>query len=282
MVKNAVTVACVVLLSACSSLPDWVTAPQFSIFGTNAELGHYSFDWRLSGERQVAPLQVFDNGNKIWLQFMPEQPIPAIFQNTPEGERPLRYKRDGDYLVLDGVWPKLSFRGGSLVAYAERNVTTDTASVQDLVVSAPPAASPAVVAPQSDTRVIDTAPVSRSKASDADIRRLTSASFASTRTRPLVAAYGVTMLDQNLRRALNRWATQASWTFGAEHWTVDVDIPISGEATFGHSFEESVQDLLAATELAERPLRPCFYSNRVLRVVPYSQSCNRSTGVRES
>jgi len=286
MVKIASTVICAVFLSACSTLPDWVIAPQFASLGSAAELGNYSFDWDLSGERQVAPLQVFDNGKKIWLQFMPEQAVPAIFQNTPQGERPLRYKRDGDYLILNGIWPKLSFRGGSLVAYAERRVIMNSASVQDTVLpTASDAISAAIDLDSVTPKVADTSsqPLAELAVSPSeDARRLTSPSFSSVRTTPLTSFYGVTMQDQNLRKALNRWARQARWTFGAEHWTVDVDIPISGEATFGDSFEDSVQELLAATELAERPLRPCFYSNRVLRVVAYSQSCDRSAGVRES
>jgi len=34
--------------------------------------------------------------------------------------------------------------------------------------------------------------------------------------------------------------------------------------------------LLASTELGDRPLRPCFYSNKVVRVVPYAQVCDRT------
>lgn len=301
MVKIAITVVCAVFLSACSTLPDWVLAPQFSGLSSAAELGNYSFDWHLSGERQIAPLQVFDNGKKTWLQFMPEQVVPAIFQSTPQGDQPLRYTRDGDYLILDGIWPKLSFRGGSLVAYAERRTTIGAVSKQDTTMSTSAEATPIAVDLDPDmTKVFDisseapaesvlstpsvapVAPVEFAASPSDDARRLTSASVSSALLNRPTAFYGVTMQDQNLRKALGRWARQATWTFGAEHWTVDVDIPISGEATFGDSFEDSVQDLLSATELAERPLRPCFYSNRVLRVVAYSQSCDRSAGVRAS
>jgi len=37
-----------------------------------------------------------------------------------------------------------------------------------------------------------------------------------------------------------------------------------------------VRALLAATELSERPVQPCFYANQVLRVVAYTQTCDRS------
>lgn len=290
MFKIITTAGFAVLLSACSSLPDWVSVPGFVWAGTDEALGHYSFDWHLSGERQVAPLQVFDDGNKIWLQFMPDQTLPAIFQSTPQGERPLRYTRDGDYVLLDGIWPKLSFRGGALVAYAERIKPADQAMANEPIAVSPSAAVPVAVdalSTISEDQAKSESPIKPETLAIAvgpseDARRLTRASFLSSRATVLTPRYRVTLKDQNLRKALNRWALQASWTFSPEHWTVDVDIPISGEAIFGESFEDSVQDLLAATELAERPLRPCFYSNRVLRVVSYSQSCDRSTGVRES
>jgi hypothetical protein len=79
-----------------------------------------------------------------------------------------------------------------------------------------------------------------------------------------------------MRRALARWASIAGWTFQPEHWAVDVDIPLSGSADFSDDFKQSVRDLLGATELGERPLQPCFYANRVVRVVPMSQACDRT------
>jgi hypothetical protein len=79
-----------------------------------------------------------------------------------------------------------------------------------------------------------------------------------------------------MRRVLLRWAAGAGWTFGPEHWAVDVDIPLAGGADFGADFKGAVRGLMAATELGERPLQPCFYANRVLRVVPAAQACDRS------
>ncbi len=88
--------------------------------------------------------------------------------------------------------------------------------------------------------------------------------------------FEVSPKDGNIRRALGRWAKVAGWTFGVEHWAVDVDVPIVAAAHFESGFKSSVQALLAATELGDRPLRPCFYSNKVVRVVPYAQICDRA------
>ncbi|HEU0230569.1 MAG TPA: toxin co-regulated pilus biosynthesis Q family protein [Burkholderiaceae bacterium] len=82
--------------------------------------------------------------------------------------------------------------------------------------------------------------------------------------------------DGNIRQTLNRWAQVAGWTFNVEHWAVNVDVPIVGSATFDSGFKPAVRALLASTELGDRPLRPCFYSNKVVRVVPYAQVCDRT------
>ena len=82
--------------------------------------------------------------------------------------------------------------------------------------------------------------------------------------------------DVTLRAVLVRWADMAGWTFQPQHWAVDVDIPLSASAEFSGDFKSAVRGLLGATELADRPLQPCFYGNRVLRVVPLAQSCSRA------
>ncbi|MGP1615897.1 MAG: TrbG/VirB9 family P-type conjugative transfer protein, partial [Pollutimonas bauzanensis] len=75
------------LLPACAGGPDWSRLIPGKP-GQSAA-AHYSFAWRLSGDRAVAPLQVFDNGRQTWLQFAPRQALPAIFEHTAAGDRPL-------------------------------------------------------------------------------------------------------------------------------------------------------------------------------------------------
>jgi hypothetical protein len=77
---------------------------------------------------------------------------------------------------------------------------------------------------------------------------------------------------------LTRWAGLSGWRFEPEHWAVDVDIPLSASAKFSDDFVSSVQALLASTELSDRPLQPCFYSNQVLRIVPVAEPCDRTLG----
>jgi len=84
-------------------------------------VGQYHFGWKLSGNRAVAPLQIFDDGHRTWLQFLPGQPAPAIFARLPQGDQLLTPAAgQGGLFMLDGVWPQLILRGGSLQSVALR------------------------------------------------------------------------------------------------------------------------------------------------------------------
>ncbi|WP_313065640.1 TcpQ domain-containing protein [Achromobacter animicus] len=83
--------------------------------------------------------------------------------------------------------------------------------------------------------------------------------------------------DGTVRQALNRWAADANWTFGPDQWELNFDIPIQAPAEFeADSFQEATQALSQAVAMGESPIRPCFYGNRVLRMLPFTRSCNRS------
>ncbi|WP_233235265.1 TcpQ domain-containing protein [Bordetella sp. LUAb4] len=248
----------------------------------------YDFSWRLSGERAVAPLQVFDDGRRTWLHFAPGQPLPAIFAVGRHGERPVPYRRRDPYVVIDGVWPALVMRGGSLRALARRQVGAASDDAADFATE--PAADTttaygaaripqAAVAGTAIAARIATNPTIGSPGPGQSAAPLRAGSPPMGGAQPRVAitpAYHAEISDGNLRRVLARWAGLAGWTFGPEHWDVDVDIPLAGGASFGDDFKQAVRALVSATEMAERPLQPCFYANRVLRVVPYAHACDRA------
>lgn len=339
MIRIVTIAACAVFMTGCTALPEWAVSSHFFSRHADPDVGHYSFDWTLSGEHQVAPFQVFDNGKQTWLQFLPGQVVPAIFERTASGERPVAYTRHGDYLILDGVRPELLFRGGRLRAWAQKIVINDAsgdADAEPVALSMPVSLqdmSATDLVRQDDVGAVGDkdADTDQHQAGDrnasvrisadedgyassrisaaqrmraetqiharddgdsgagidartegvndaivsTDAALLTRASFESVNA-PARPDFYIGVHDPNLREALHRWAAQAGWTFAPEHWDVDVDIAISGEAGFHGSFQDAVQDVLSSTELAERPLRPCFYSNQVLRVVSYTQSCDRS------
>ncbi|MDH1522226.1 TcpQ domain-containing protein [Achromobacter mucicolens] len=233
----------------------------------------FRFDWQLSGDPAVAPLQVFDDGRETWLQFLPGQPLPAIFGMGDGGEHPLPYVRRDPYVVVAGAWNGLSFRGGRLTARARRahaaaNPAREPASASRLALSTAaepdPSQRPPLDASAAITLSADTPARSDGHAP------------AGPPVAPQAAPFRAAPPDATLRAVLARWADSAGWTFQPQHWAVDVDIPLAATAEFPGDFKAAVRGLLGATELADRPLQPCFYGNRVLRVVPLAQSCSRA------
>lgn len=308
----------ILLLAGCAQFPDLQTAfksldPVGMPDSAAPAEGQFHFGWILSGDRNIAPLQVFDNGRKVWLQFGPGSPMPALFarslkqalQQGIAGDRLLTPRRQGDFLVIDEVPALLVIRGGHLQALARRgdkgapttgadeapgHNDTDHPVAQGaplpppMPASAPlpltaPASPPPKPPQQPPVSSLASPPMSLSaSALSVEVMPVAPpvANLKPATQLPLAPAFVVGRSDGTLRQALVRWAAQAGWDFGPEHWMVDVDIPITGAASFDVPFVEAVQALVGSTELAVKPLQPCFYSNRVLRIVPYAQACDRT------
>lgn len=214
--------------------------------------GRLDFAWKLSGDRTVAPLQVFSDNSRTWLHWHPNQSVPAILASQDGQEQVLTYKRQDPYTIIEGHWSRLSFRAGRQQAQARR-----VRSLQE-----PP---PAPAQSLRSEPVVQSS-VTHTTARDSSVTSVQAPSLA----------FAVTPEDQNLRQALIRWTGISGWRFQPEHWVVDVDIPLSAGASFSDDFISSVQALLLSTELSDRPLQPCFYTNQVLRVVPSSEPCDRT------
>lgn len=103
-----------------TSMPSWPPG--------GAPVADYDFNWRLSGDPMVAPLQVFSGAGRIWLQFAPGHTPAALFAQTPDGMQPLPYQRQDPYIVIEGTWPALVLRGGRYAARAQ-HVTQGTEAV---------------------------------------------------------------------------------------------------------------------------------------------------------
>ncbi|AUA57136.1 Type IV secretory pathway, VirB9 components [Achromobacter spanius] len=293
-------------LGACTSWPtNGGAASAWQTTGSAAR--GFRFDWRLSGDPAVAPMQVFDDGKEVWLQFAPGQPLPAIFGMREGLEHPLPYTRREPYAVVAGSWSALRFRGGRLSARAERDVEASvmlSASASTSAFASASASASASALPHA-TRSVAIPPSGvgelaargpMGSAGDAPAKAATTALDAAvdgapTESPPAMAAsvpsisgdasaparfYRAAPPDTTLRAVLARWAGDSGWTFRPQHWAVDVDIPLSASAEFSGDFKSAVRELLSATELADKPLQPCFYANQVLRVVPLAQSCSRA------
>lgn len=80
----------------------------------------YYFDWRISGAADVRPYQVFDDGQRIYLQFDDPKRVPAILADTPVGQVLMRWRPDPPYVVIDQPETALVFQAGNRVARAVR------------------------------------------------------------------------------------------------------------------------------------------------------------------
>lgn len=239
----------VLFLSACGGPAAHQSAGYLA--GGGVPTGALDFGWRLSGDRSVAPLQVFSDSTHIWLQWQPHQTLPAIFGMTDSGEQIVEYQRHGPYTKLDGRWSTLHFRGAHQQARARRLYTQEGGGAQATQTVSKPSVPAPMVQPVTEPVAVT----------------------ASSTPQPF---YAITSADKNLRQALSRWSNLSGWKFQSEHWSVDVDIPLTATASFSDDFVGSVQALIQATELSERPLQPCFYANQVLRIVPLTEACDRT------
>jgi len=264
------------LLSGCMG-PVGRPWPSEQPSGTNIPSGKLDFGWKLSGDRAVAPLQVFSDATRTWLQWLPGQVLPIILGASEQGEQVLSYLRQGPYTIIEGHWSALMFRSARKQARARRSDTTLAAAVtmQERASSPPSSSTPHPV--QSAARP-NTVPRSEDGPSAyAPVQSIESRASESV-PRSSLPFFAVSHTDLHLRQALTRWAGLSGWRFEPEHWAVDMDIPLSASARFTDDFVSSVQALLASTELSDRPLQPCFYSNQVLRIVPVAEACDRTLG----
>lgn len=302
--------------------------PWSAAYAQGLSQGGYDFAYRVSGDRRVAPVQVFDDGQSTYIQFKTGQTVPAIFMAGEGGEQLASAVTRGGYVVLAGTASEWVMRIGSVVSAAQyegdargrRGGAGRAVQVGGIDLMEEPAWGPAVSAlpatPQrggggapSGQRVAAPrasvggmaqpspqgssysqagySPAGYSQAGYSQAAYPTGAYSQTYAASPPPGAlparpsmsFDASTADPNMRAVLTRWAKLAGWSFDAQHWTVDVDIPLAGAASFGADFKSAVRDLLGSTELSSRPLQPCFYSNQVLRVVPLAEACNRAANV---
>lgn len=257
MVYKKITVAVLLwFLSGCEHTQSW--AQHFSFLQpapSSAE--QFDFNWKLSGDREVAPLQVFSTPQQIWLQFTPAQPIPAIFALEAQQQKLLTYKQSEPYVVITGGWKQLLFKGASLEAKARYT---------------PPFLSSTLNTPL-PIPTLDVTPLLEDKLPPPEpslyTEKETEADFQLAHM-----PYRAELSDHTLRQTLKRWAQREGWLFQDQHWELEIDLPIVSAAAFSANFNEAVEQLMRSTALGTRPLQACFYNNKVMRVIALAQSCD--------
>lgn len=78
----------------------------------------HNSDYRFSGNKQIMPLHVFDDGTFTYFELRKNQPAPAIFavDNKQGKESVVNTRREGNYLVVQRLAPQFTLRNGGTVA----------------------------------------------------------------------------------------------------------------------------------------------------------------------
>ncbi|WP_126285584.1 transglycosylase SLT domain-containing protein [Burkholderia stagnalis] len=82
--------------------------------------GAYNFGWTVSGADAAKPIQVFDDGAKVYVQFSDMKRVPAIFADTPAGRVLVPWEPQFPYAVIARPAQALIFQLGAYEARAQR------------------------------------------------------------------------------------------------------------------------------------------------------------------
>nr|WP_322093206.1 transglycosylase SLT domain-containing protein [Paraburkholderia bannensis] len=99
--------------------------PASQAIAQGAGPGAYSFGWTVSGADDVKPVQVFDDGAKVYVQFSDMKRPPAIFADTPRGRVLLRWEAQPPYAVISSLERTLIFQIGTTEARAQKTANGD-------------------------------------------------------------------------------------------------------------------------------------------------------------
>ncbi|HEM0351352.1 P-type conjugative transfer protein VirB9 [Legionella erythra] len=78
----------------------------------------YNWNYRFSGNAQVTPQHVYDDGHFTYFELRANQPVPAIFavEGRDGRESIVNTRRQGNVLVVQRLAPQFTLRNGGLVA----------------------------------------------------------------------------------------------------------------------------------------------------------------------
>jgi resuscitation-promoting factor RpfA len=99
--------------------------PASQAIAQGAAPGAYSFGWTVTGSDDVKPVQVFDDGAKVYVQFSDMKHPPAIFADTPRGRVLLRWEAQPPYAVISSLERTLIFQIGTTEARAQKTGNGD-------------------------------------------------------------------------------------------------------------------------------------------------------------
>ena len=83
---------------------------QLAVPALATELPGYDFEYRISGDAAIEPVQVFDDGKQLYVELRSQAAIPAFFVRTPTGYARLPVRQEFPYLVADRLAPVIQVR----------------------------------------------------------------------------------------------------------------------------------------------------------------------------
>lgn len=112
-----------------------------------AGLGEYSFDYDVTGDRSIRPVQVFDNGQSVYIQLSARAKTPpAVMEKVGEQVRPVSFRYEYPYLVVDNVRGEIVLAlDGRSALVSKRSLGAVTGAATPVLVgrAAAPVAAPA-------------------------------------------------------------------------------------------------------------------------------------------
>lgn len=289
-----------VLLSACTAPNNTSWWDELGSVASSHHSNKFSFEWQLVGDQSIAPHHIFSSNEQVWMLYPAVQSPPVVTQVGDLKKQPLILGQQGSYWVVNSSAKALRFQHGAQLAWAylaearylvqpeievalkqsEASLGVDTTSPDALLTQHVPILHTALAESTIAVSNQTPEPVAIPKPANTDFAVREASSLATEASAVEVAnttlermSYKALVKDQNLRQVLHRWAKNSNWTFEAEHWAVDVDLPITADFHIHGDFSEAVQALVASTWLGSHPLKPCFYSNQVLRIIRGAQRC---------
>lgn len=275
--------------------------------GASASVSDLDFRYSVSGDPALKPFRVYNNSITTTIEFVQTSDSkPPTLQIDGVGKylnSTIKYAKDPDRLIVDGLFDSAELRYTGTQrgrVTIERLVKTGTGSkglllpplkTESVQVQQEKAAPPVNAAPAqrvAGTTVVPATPPPTvqaqgftkptAKGAVAPSPGVATPPVAAAPPKPLpppIQTWTVSPQDKTIREALKNWTVRAGWTFEPEYWTLPIDIPVTASATFSGDFKSAVRQLIAATELSDTPSQPCFYLNRVVRVVPINQVCDQ-------
>ena len=133
------------------------------------DLSKYNFAYQYTGEKVIAPLKVFDNGEFTYFKFSEKNAeLPAIFSVDANGyESLVNFRSAGDYIIVEKVASQFTLRNGSDIVcvynsgmYKDNYNSSGGIGGQPLIPNSPPVPSYAAPAPIPQVPQAPPAPIS--------------------------------------------------------------------------------------------------------------------------